>query len=114
DEKKAETARILNNWVQSFIRTGKPEGLPQYRAQSEEDRRTVMVYNLETGEQTIEKGTLDYLYPAYPMNLEEMGFERTNKVSRSCECESSSTIHGENTPGVASIAVIAFAISTHS
>ncbi|WLP87162.1 carboxylesterase family protein [Corynebacterium stationis] len=74
DEKKAETARILNNWVQSFIRTGKPEGLPQYRAQSEEDRRTVMVYNLETGEQTIEKGTLDYLYPAYPMNLEEMGF----------------------------------------
>ena len=72
DEKKAETSRKLNNWVQSFIKTGEPEGLPPYRAKSEEDKRTVMTFNLETGEQKLEKGTLDYLYNAYPMNVEEI------------------------------------------
>lgn len=74
DEKKAETSRILNDWVQSFIKTGEPKGLPQYRAQSEDDSRTVMCFNLQTGEFTLEPGTLDYLYPAYPMDLDEMGF----------------------------------------
>lgn len=72
DVKKAETSRKLNNWVQSFIKTGEPEGLPPYRAKSDDDKRTVMTFNLETGEQKIEKGTLDYLYNAYPMNVEEI------------------------------------------
>lgn len=67
DALAASSSKKLNEWIQSFIRSGVPDGLPEYK-----DGHDVLDFNLETGEHQLVQGTLDYIYPAFPMTSDEL------------------------------------------